>query len=209
MVWKRTWVWSLLCLINCLSTKLYDSVYRFHFPVSFWLFKFYHLPKSVDVPLYHSVDQMSTKLSSFNNLMDYIFRSLPLGWSSVDSDRSSTLLHNLQRYLSPPVLSIPDSLVHYCFVRSYSFQTPEAWTIDGRFRSICYMRPLAIWAMQWALTRPKSSNKEMNPEVNEESLHRYHVGFCKVARFLKVPDEKGQTSLLQSLFDYTCKRVFQ
>ena len=30
----------------------------------------------------------------------------------------------------------------------YWFQTPEAWTVDGRFRSLTYMRPLAIWAMQ-------------------------------------------------------------
>lgn len=37
----------------------------------------------------------------------------------------------------------------------YSFQTPEAWTIDGHFRSLIYMRPLAIWGMQWALTMPR------------------------------------------------------
>lgn len=70
------------------------------------------------------------------------------------------------------------------------------------------MRPLAIWAMQWALTRPKPSNNEMKPEVNEESLYRYHAGYCKVARLLKVPDEKGRKGVLQSLFDYTCKRMF-
>lgn len=38
----------------------------------------------------------------------------------------------------------------------YSFQTPEAWTIDGHFRSLIYMRPLAIWGMQWALSLPKA-----------------------------------------------------
>ncbi|GAQ85127.1 hypothetical protein KFL_002200120 [Klebsormidium nitens] len=36
----------------------------------------------------------------------------------------------------------------------YWFQTPEAWTVDGRFRSLTYMRPLAIWAMQFALKPP-------------------------------------------------------
>ena len=35
----------------------------------------------------------------------------------------------------------------------YWFQTPEAWDADGNYRAIGYMRPLAIWAMQWALTR--------------------------------------------------------
>lgn len=35
----------------------------------------------------------------------------------------------------------------------YWFQTPEAWDSDGNYRAITYMRPLAIWAMQWALDR--------------------------------------------------------
>ncbi|MBN1120542.1 MAG: hypothetical protein JXJ17_05650 [Anaerolineae bacterium] len=35
----------------------------------------------------------------------------------------------------------------------YWFCTPEAWTYKGRHRSLAYMRPLAIWAMQWAWDR--------------------------------------------------------
>lgn len=38
----------------------------------------------------------------------------------------------------------------------YWFQTPEAWTLDGHFRSLIYMRPLAIWGMQWALSMPRA-----------------------------------------------------
>lgn len=38
----------------------------------------------------------------------------------------------------------------------YWFQTPEAWTMDGYFRSLAYMRPLAIWSMQWAIDPPSS-----------------------------------------------------
>ncbi|KAG8481126.1 hypothetical protein CXB51_025842 [Gossypium anomalum] len=38
----------------------------------------------------------------------------------------------------------------------YWFQTPEGWTIDGHYRSLIYMRPLAIWSMQWALSPPKA-----------------------------------------------------
>jgi non-lysosomal glucosylceramidase len=34
--------------------------------------------------------------------------------------------------------------------RGYWFQTPEAWNEDGDYRSLAYMRPLAIWAIQWA-----------------------------------------------------------
>jgi non-lysosomal glucosylceramidase len=35
----------------------------------------------------------------------------------------------------------------------YWFATPEAWNIEGDYRAITYMRPLAVWAMQWALDR--------------------------------------------------------
>ena len=48
----------------------------------------------------------------------------------------------------------------------YWFQMPEAWNGDGNYRALAYMRPLAIWAMQWArervtpgkvgLTRPRT-----------------------------------------------------
>ena len=32
----------------------------------------------------------------------------------------------------------------------YFFATPEAWEQSGNYRSLGYMRPLAIWAMQYA-----------------------------------------------------------
>ncbi len=35
----------------------------------------------------------------------------------------------------------------------YWFQTPEAWDFLGDHRSLGYMRPLAIWAIQWAWER--------------------------------------------------------
>ena len=37
--------------------------------------------------------------------------------------------------------------------KGYWFQTPEAWIKNGDYRSNTYMRPLSIWAMQWALER--------------------------------------------------------
>jgi non-lysosomal glucosylceramidase len=37
----------------------------------------------------------------------------------------------------------------------YWFQTPEAWNEKGNYRSLAYMRPLAIWAIQWAWERKK------------------------------------------------------
>ncbi|KMT07918.1 hypothetical protein BVRB_6g145220 isoform A [Beta vulgaris subsp. vulgaris] len=90
----------------------------------------------------------------------------------------------------------------------YSFQTPEAWNTNDQYRSLCYMRPLAIWAIQWALSRPKPSELEVRPEVNEDSVARYHLGFSKVARLLKLPKEEAATGLVQVLYDKTCRRMW-
>ncbi|OAY39686.1 non-lysosomal glucosylceramidase isoform X1 [Manihot esculenta] len=89
----------------------------------------------------------------------------------------------------------------------YSFQTPEGWNTDGQYRSLCYMRPLAIWAMQWALSRPKLDTEEMTLEVKEDYQLPHHAGFAKVARHLRLLEEESSVSLIQSLFDYTCKKL--
>ncbi|KAL2339333.1 hypothetical protein Fmac_013779 [Flemingia macrophylla] len=90
----------------------------------------------------------------------------------------------------------------------YSFQTPEAWTTKGEYRSICYMRPLAIWAMQWELSRAKHTQRESKSDIKEDILSRYHDGFSKVARILKVEEEADSRSLLQVIYDFTCKRIW-
>ncbi|XP_044480354.1 non-lysosomal glucosylceramidase-like isoform X3 [Mangifera indica] len=91
----------------------------------------------------------------------------------------------------------------------YSFQTPEAWNTDDEFRSLCYMRPLAIWAMQWALSKPKLFKDEIKHEssVEESSYVKQHAAFLKVANLLKLPKEEPPKSLLQLLYDLTCKRI--
>lgn len=33
----------------------------------------------------------------------------------------------------------------------YFFATPEAWEQSGNYRSLGYMRPLAVWAIEFAL----------------------------------------------------------
>ena len=38
----------------------------------------------------------------------------------------------------------------------YWFQTPEAWDEKGHYRALGYMRPLCIWAIQWAWQKRKS-----------------------------------------------------
>ncbi|KAI3974017.1 hypothetical protein MKX01_030593 [Papaver californicum] len=87
----------------------------------------------------------------------------------------------------------------------YSFQTPEAWTTDDKYISLTYMRPLAIWAMQWALSRPKLFKKVENTE-NLSSSRSHDDGFERVAKLLKLPDEKDSRSFFQIIFDSICKR---
>ena len=71
------------------------------------------------------------------------------------------------------------------------------------------MRPLAIWAMQWALSRAKHPPHEIKFDIKEEdALSRYHAGFSKVAQLLKVKEEAASRSLFQVIYDYTCKRVW-
>ncbi|KAG9130370.1 hypothetical protein Leryth_004250 [Lithospermum erythrorhizon] len=89
----------------------------------------------------------------------------------------------------------------------YSFQTPEGWNLDGQYRALGYMRPLAIWAMQWALTQPKPSKQdEIKPEISNKTMFKEHAGYSKVANLLKLSkiDTRG---VLQVVFDYTCKRM--
>nr|GEV79566.1 non-lysosomal glucosylceramidase [Tanacetum cinerariifolium] len=59
----------------------------------------------------------------------------------------------------------------------YAFQTPEGWTMDGHFRSLVYMRPLAIWGMQWALSPAKRNRMNFGVGgVFHESDRPQHQG---------------------------------
>ncbi|MBA0783351.1 hypothetical protein Gotri_001079 [Gossypium trilobum] len=93
----------------------------------------------------------------------------------------------------------------------YSFQTPEAWNTDEEYRSLCYMRPLAIWAMQWALTNPKLSTEETKHsygEIDECLYQKQHLAFSKVAHLLKLPNkEETSKTFLQSLVQFICRRL--
>ncbi|XP_020519085.1 non-lysosomal glucosylceramidase isoform X2 [Amborella trichopoda] len=88
----------------------------------------------------------------------------------------------------------------------YSFQTPEAWNTNGEFRSLSYMRPLAIWAIQWALSPPVLNNKTQKPRKTTDSSLKHHVGFSKVAELLRLPKEESAPGLLKYLYDCTCRR---
>ncbi|CAA7396531.1 unnamed protein product [Spirodela intermedia] len=89
----------------------------------------------------------------------------------------------------------------------YAFQTPEAWSTEDRFRSMSYMRPLAIWAMQWALSLPEITREKTKGENTREEAPPplQSLSFKRVASLLKLPKEPS-ASILQIIIDITCRR---
>ncbi|KAL6856924.1 hypothetical protein ACP4OV_018306 [Aristida adscensionis] len=90
----------------------------------------------------------------------------------------------------------------------YAFQTPEAWTADGGYRSLHYMRPLGIWAMQWALSPPElhkdlrvapppSPEEPGSPSPADAALGREQ--FEKVASMLRLPEEQPNRGYLWAI----------
>ncbi|KAH9322345.1 hypothetical protein KI387_016984, partial [Taxus chinensis] len=91
----------------------------------------------------------------------------------------------------------------------YAFQTPEAWNGEGQYRSLAYMRPLAIWAMQWALSPPECVKEAPRPSMKCDVPTHQHIGFSKVAEILRlIPRSQvtGARGFFQYLYDCTCRR---
>jgi non-lysosomal glucosylceramidase len=60
----------------------------------------------------------------------------------------------LQAGLREEAFKTAEGIVKTTYYRTgYWFQTPEAWNEKTDFRALAYMRPLAIWAMQWELLK--------------------------------------------------------
>lgn len=50
-----------------------------------------------------------------------------------------------------------------------AFQTPEAYCEKGIYRSLAYMRPLSVWAIQLALDNRRKSSKTV--QQDSEAAH--------------------------------------
>ena len=64
------------------------------------------------------------------------------------------------------------------------FQTPEAIVANGNFRSLAYMRPLSIWAMQWALEnrhKPDEMPVTQDDTAGPDKELIQNNGVCKVS----------------------------
>jgi hypothetical protein len=46
----------------------------------------------------------------------------------------------------------------------YWFATPEAWEVNGHYRSLGYMRALSIWSMQYAREQYSYENLQNHPK---------------------------------------------
>lgn len=72
-------------------------------------------------------------------------------WTGVTYALAALMLHE---GLVEQAFQTAQGVVETTYQRKgYWFETPEAWDRKGNYRSIAYMRPLAIWAMQWAWER--------------------------------------------------------
>lgn len=133
-----------------------------------------------------------------------------VGPKGVLGNKASTSAAN---YINFPSLVIHLLSIVIWIIR-FAFQTPEAWSPSGEYRSMCYMRPLAIWAMQWAL----SSQKQIKPfnhhqaggeggsQPNWEHLNPHH-GFRRIAELLKLSKQEPPKSFIQSLHEFLCRKL--
>ncbi|MCO5586103.1 hypothetical protein L7F22_040042 [Adiantum nelumboides] len=92
----------------------------------------------------------------------------------------------------------------------YWFQTPEGWTVNGHYRSLAYMRPLSIWAMQSALDLCKSSNNApKEPAMDKGCSFSSHVGLSALTGALgkvQKPQLENFRTCLRCLQDCVCKK---
>ncbi|KAK1609620.1 hypothetical protein QYE76_033293 [Lolium multiflorum] len=90
----------------------------------------------------------------------------------------------------------------------YAFQTPEAWTAEGGggYRSLHYMRPLCIWAMQWALSPPELHKNlralpgSVSAAASPAEVALAREKFEKVASMVRLPDEEQDKGYLGALY---------
>ncbi|KAJ4751721.1 Non-lysosomal glucosylceramidase [Rhynchospora pubera] len=92
----------------------------------------------------------------------------------------------------------------------YSFQTPEAWNNKDEYRSLCYMRPLSIWAMQWALSPPtlhKDSETYHSTNEHNDYTASNEASFRRLAKLLELAQDESPKSFLRVIYDIVCHRM--
>ncbi|RZR72903.1 hypothetical protein BHM03_00018458 [Ensete ventricosum] len=70
------------------------------------------------------------------------------------------------------------------------------------------MRPLAIWAMQWALAPPKLHKEELQADWKGKA-QMPHLEFSQIASFLKLPKEKESKSIVRVIYEIAREKLWK
>ena len=122
-----------------------------------------HAKSSMKTVLRLNLDQFSTngKLGLVNGMRPngkvdkMCLQSVEVWTGTCYSVASHLILLDMKE----DAMKVVRAIVHSTYDLGYGFQTPEAWDSQGRYRALAYMRPLAIWAVQWAI-QLKNRNKK-------------------------------------------------
>merc|ERR1712137_46502 len=113
------------------------------------------IKKSLETVYSHNVVKFHNgelgAVNGFNktlNIPDYSYMQSSEVWTGTTFALAANLL---QEGFEEEAWATAKSLYDCIYNRfGYWYQTPEAWDEKGRYRSFSYMRPLAIWSIQWA-----------------------------------------------------------
>jgi non-lysosomal glucosylceramidase len=103
-----------------------------------------------------------------NGLVDRSSMQSQEVWTGVTYAAAAAML---QEGLTAEAFAAAWGIVRHTYLTGsgYWFQTPEAWDSSGDYRAIAYMRPLAIWAMQWAIDqKSQAENSKQEPPISED-----------------------------------------
>jgi non-lysosomal glucosylceramidase len=62
------------------------------------------------------------------------------------------------------------------------------------------MRPLAIWAMQWALSNPKLHNTPQ-ADISQDSFPKNQFAYARITKLLQLPEDESSKSFLRVVYE--------
>ena len=67
------------------------------------------------------------------------------------------------------------------------------------------MRPLAIWAMQWALSDPKLHNTPQT-DIPQDSSPKTQISYARIAKLLQLPEDDSSKSFVRVVYEIIWNR---
>jgi non-lysosomal glucosylceramidase len=62
------------------------------------------------------------------------------------------------------------------------------------------MRPLAIWAIQWALSNPKLHNTPQT-DIPQGSFPKTQISYARIAKLLQLPEDESSKSFVRVVYE--------